>query len=71
MRRRWIVALVLSVALVFLVAGTALGYWVLPESKGESGACILYRAALEQGLGAEPSADILDLTISLYDENCR
>ncbi len=34
MRRRWIAALVLATSLVFLIAGTALGYWVIPEGKG-------------------------------------
>ena len=43
MRRRWVVALVLVTAIAFSLAGTAVGYWVLPEGKGESGLCIVLR----------------------------
>ena len=66
MRRRWVAALVLATALVFLVAGTALGYWVI-ESKGESAACIAYRGGLERGDSRGISFEEL---IELYDEFC-
>lgn len=70
MRRRWIAALVFATALVFALAGTAVGYWVLPEGKGESGDCIIARAILERGLLSDPGLDI-NAWIDIYDDNCR
>ena len=68
MRRRYVLTLVLATALIFALAGTALGYWVLPEGEGESADCIVTRAILNtptENPGAIESAR------DYYNANCR
>ena len=73
MRRRWIVALVLATALVFSLAGTAVGYWVLPEGKGESASCIILRNQIQgitwagEGRGDAEATEV----VNKYDAECR
>ena len=71
MRRRLVIALIAATALTFLIGGTALGYWVIPNPKGESGDCIIARAILERGTLDDSSLDIIRAWIEIYDEDCR
>ena len=73
MRRRRVVALVLATALVFLVAGTALGYWAIPQ-EGTRAECIILANQLEdyEYLGFDqPSTSATRLASFVIDEYNR
>lgn len=64
MRRRWVAALILATAIVFSAGGTALGYWVIPDSKGPTAECISARHFL--------NTDDYDQTVAdYYNAHCR
>ena len=65
MRLLWVAALVLGTALLFGCIGIAFGYWIIPESKGDSAECLVIRHRLLADEGFP--ADVLDY----YNENCR
>ena len=70
MRCRSVLAIVSAVALTFLILGGALGYWVIPDSKGPSATCIILRGELEDGRWLQLIDD--DPTRNdYYDDNCR
>ncbi len=75
MRRRWILAIVATTALIIALAGTAFGYYVLPQSEGQSGLCIYIGTLIAHG----PRSDMPEATaravfageIKQYDSDCR
>ena len=77
MRRRWVLAIVTVTALVFLLAGTAVGYYVVPRSKSDSAECIILARDLSKatfwnpGGGGFSGEDAQKIVIALYNEHCR
>ena len=50
MRRRWVAALILAVAIIFSAGGIAIGLWVIPEGKsaGDCEAAINYFKTIDE-----------------------
>jgi hypothetical protein len=76
MRRRYVLALVLAAALIFALAGTVFGHYVVPRSKSDSASCILFHSMLEQHgvLTANAGGSLSDAahaTVEYYNEHCR
>ena len=70
MRRRWIAALVLTTSLVFLIAGTALGYWVIPDN-GPTAQCLALRTFILDGRLYDLEDDAYTVVLDEYNQNCR
>jgi hypothetical protein len=66
MRRRYVLALVLATALIFALAGTAFGHYVVPRSKSDSAQCLATRHAIDTG-----QPDPVPEAYAYYDANCR
>ena len=72
MRRRWVLALLLATAILFSLAGTTLGYYVIPDSKGKSADCIILSHDLE-GLTYSPGSNNqrANDVVAKYNAECR
>jgi hypothetical protein len=65
MRRRYVLALVLVTALIFALVGTAVGHWVVLDSKGPTAECLTSRHAIDTG-DLKPG-----IGFAYYNDNCR
>jgi hypothetical protein len=79
MRHRHVLALVLATALIFALAGTAFGHYIVPRSKSDSAQCILLRQDLSRlpfhystmGDGAGPDRANAQEVVDQYNAQCR
>ena len=78
MQRSRILAIVLVTAIVALLAGTAIGYYRVPDSKGPSAECVVVANDLAnltnlnpEGSSVGESPPQIQRILDYYDEHCR
>ena len=79
MGHRYVLALVLATALIFTLAGTAVGYMAWRDGRGDTAQCILLRQDLSRltyhystmGDGAGPARQNAQEVVDAFNEWCR
>lgn len=72
MRRRHVLAIALATAILFALAGTAFGHYVVPSSKGDTANCVALKSALERGPASAANEGLnFDAMRDFYDRECR
>jgi hypothetical protein len=71
MRRRWVLAIVLATAITFALVGTAIGYWVVPDPKGESAQCVVLSNDLKKLTYLSTGGTSGKSVVDAYNSQCR
>jgi hypothetical protein len=66
MRRRYVLVLVLTTALIFALGGAAFGHYVVPRSKSDTAQCLATRHAIDTG-----QPDPVPESYTYYNAYCR